>query len=101
MNHEFLAVGMTLIAGLSTGIGGLITYFSRKPNARFLSISLGFSAGVMLYVSMVELFAQSKETLSAALGGSGYPIAVLSFSGGMLAMPSSTGWSRSMRTPTR
>ena len=42
MNHEFLAVGMTLIAGLSTGIGGLITYFSRKPNARFLSISLGF-----------------------------------------------------------
>lgn len=75
MNHEFLAVGMTLIAGLSTGIGGLITYFSRKPNARFLSISLGFSAGVMLYVSMVELFAQSKETLSAALGGSGYPIA--------------------------
>ena len=86
MNHEFLAVGMTLIAGLSTGIGGLITYFSRKPNARFLSISLGFSAGVMLYVSMVELFAQSKETLSAALGGSGYPIAVLSFFGGMLAI---------------
>lgn len=86
MNHEFLAVGMTLIAGLSTGIGGLITYFSRKPNARFLSISLGFSAGVMLYVSMVELFAQSKETLSVALGGSGYPIAVLSFFGGMLAI---------------
>ena len=79
MNHEFLAVGMTLIAGLSTGIGGLITYFSRKPNARFLSISLGFSAGVMLYVSMVELFAQSKETLSAALGGSGYPIAAVSY----------------------
>lgn len=40
----------------------------------------------MLYVSMVELFAQSKETLSAALGGSGYPIAVLSFFGGMLAI---------------
>ena len=96
MNHEFLAVGMTLIAGLSTGIGGLITYFSRKPNARFLSISLGFSAGVMLYVSMVELFAQSKETLSVALGGSGYPSSEACW-----RLPSSTGWSRSMRTPTR
>lgn len=37
----------------------------------FSSISL--FCGVMLYVSMVELFAQSKETLSPALGGSGYP----------------------------
>lgn len=53
MKHEVLAVTMTLIAGLSTGIGGLITYFSKKPNARFLSVSLGFSAGVMIYVSMV------------------------------------------------
>ena len=33
MKHEVLAVTMTLIAGLSTGIGGLITYFSKKPNS--------------------------------------------------------------------
>ena len=58
MDNVAAAVGMTLLAGLSTGIGGLITYFSRRPNARFLCVSLGFSAGVMLYVSMVELFAQ-------------------------------------------
>lgn len=75
MKHEVLAVTMTLIAGLSTGIGGLITYFSKKPNARFLSVSLGFSAGVMIYVSMVELFAESKDTLTAALGSGGYALA--------------------------
>ena len=86
MKHEVLAVTMTLIAGLSTGIGGLITYFSKKPNARFLSVSLGFSAGVMIYVSMVELFAESKDTLTAALGSGGYALAVLSFFGGMLVI---------------
>ena len=86
MKHEVLAVTMTLIAGLSTGIGGLITYFSKKPNARFLSVSLGFSAGVMVYVSMVELFAESKDTLTAALGSGGYALAVLSFFGGMLVI---------------
>lgn len=84
MDNVAAAVGMTLLAGLSTGIGGLITYFSRRPNARFLCISLGFSAGVMLYVSMVELFAQSKEILTGSLGASGYPSAVVSFFGGML-----------------
>ena len=84
MDNVAAAVGMTLLAGLSTGIGGLITYFSRRPNARFLCISLGFSAGVMIYVSMVELFAQSKEILTGSLGASGYPAAVVSFFGGML-----------------
>ena len=86
MDNVTAAVGMTLLAGLSTGIGGLITYFSRKPNARFLCVSLGFSAGVMIYVSMVELFAQSKETLTGSLGAAGYPAAVASFFAGMLAI---------------
>ena len=84
MGNVLTAVAMTLAAGLSTGIGGLITYFSKKPNARFLSISLGFSAGVMIYVSMVELFFTSKESLITSLGGVGYAVAVAAFFGGML-----------------
>ena len=63
-----MAFALTLIAGLSTGIGSAIAFFAKKTNTRFLSVSLGFSAGVMIYVSMVEIMAKAKETLTTALG---------------------------------
>ena len=47
---------LTVLAGLSTGIGSLIAYFIKKPKLIYLSVSLGFAAGVMIYVSFVELF---------------------------------------------
>ncbi len=47
---------LTLIAGLSTGIGSLIALFAKRTNKRFLSFALGFSAGVMIYISFVDLF---------------------------------------------
>jgi len=50
---------LTLLAGLSTGIGSVIAYFIKKPKMIYLSFSLGFSAGVMLYVSFVELLPQA------------------------------------------
>ena len=46
-NDMLLAFGLTLIAGLSTGIGSLIALLSKKTDTRFLSASLGLSAGVM------------------------------------------------------
>ncbi|MFO7797554.1 MAG: zinc transporter ZupT [Promethearchaeati archaeon] len=46
---------LTFIAGLSTGIGSLIAYFIRKPKMKYLTFGLGFSAGVMIYISFVEL----------------------------------------------
>ena len=46
---------LTLFAGLSTGIGSALAFFTKKTNTRFLSVSLGFSAGVMIYVSFVEI----------------------------------------------
>jgi len=46
---------LTLLAGLSTGIGSAIAYFIRKPKMVYLSFSLGFSAGVMIYISFMEL----------------------------------------------
>ena len=52
MLYAFL---ITLMAGLATGIGGLLTFWHYKPNTLFLSLSLGFSAGIMLYVSFMEI----------------------------------------------
>ena len=50
---------LTTIAGLATGIGSLIALLAKKTNPKFLSVSLGFSAGVMIYVSFVEIFPQA------------------------------------------
>lgn len=57
------ALLLTAVAGLSTGIGSAIAYFIRKPKVIYLSVSLGFSAGVMIYISFMELLADAMETL--------------------------------------
>jgi len=56
-----IAFFLTILAGLSTGIGSTIAYFIKKPKMIYLSFSLGFSAGVMVYVSFVELLPQALE----------------------------------------
>lgn len=71
MSQSMLPFLLTLFAGLSTGIGSLIAFLAKKTNKRFLSISLGFSAGVMIYVSMIEIFAKAKDSLVAELGERG------------------------------
>ncbi|MDO4565609.1 MAG: zinc transporter ZupT [Clostridia bacterium] len=85
VNDVAIAFLMTLIAGLSTGIGSCIAFFAKRTNRKFLSISLGFSAGVMIYVSMIEIFVEARESLTAELGTvAGSWITVASFFGGML-----------------
>ncbi len=79
------AFSLTLFAGLSTGIGSLIAFFAKNANRRFLSISLGFSAGVMIYVSMIEIFTKAKDSLVLATDERmGYILATLSFFAGIL-----------------
>ena len=56
-----LAFALTLIAGLSTGVGGLIAFFTKRDNVHFLTVALGFSAGVMLFVSFVDIFPSALE----------------------------------------
>ena len=51
-----MAFGLTLFAGMATGIGSIIAFTASRTNYRFLSVATGFSAGVMLYVSFVEIF---------------------------------------------
>ncbi len=79
-NSVLFAFSLTLFAGLSTGIGSLIGLMSKKFNPKVLTISLGFSAGVMIYVSMVEIFVKARDSLSATLGAKpGYIWTVVSF----------------------
>ena len=59
---------LTLVAGLSTGVGSLIALLAKRTNTNFLSFSLGFSAGVMIYVSFMELLPQSLEIFSNEYG---------------------------------
>ncbi|MBN1386279.1 zinc transporter ZupT [Candidatus Woesearchaeota archaeon] len=80
-----LAFSLTLFAGLATGIGSAIAFFAKRTNTKFLSVALGFSAGVMIYVSFVEIFAEARESLISASGTvAGTWITVASFFGGML-----------------
>lgn len=84
VNNLFLAFSLTLFAGLATGVGSAIAFFAKKTNTKFLSVSLGFSAGVMIYVSMIEIFVKAQDSLTHELGPKlGSWITVISFFGGM------------------
>lgn len=83
----FTAFMLTMIAGLSTGIGSIIAFVAKKTNKAFLAVSLGLSAGVMLYVSFVELMNGAILGLSVLYGTKlGMLYAVLSFFSGILAI---------------
>ena len=74
-----LAFILTTIAGLSTGIGSAIAYFIKKPKMKYLCFSLGLSAGIMLYVSFVELIPDAFEGIGEIWG-------VYAFFAGMIAI---------------
>ncbi|MBF0433495.1 MAG: zinc transporter ZupT [Fibrobacteria bacterium] len=82
--HIWFAFSLTIFAGLATGIGSLIAFLSRSFNPKFLAGALGFSAGVMIYVSLVEIFVKAKDSLSAVYGAqTGYLYTTLAFFGGI------------------
>ena len=71
MNELLFASALTLFAGLATGLGSFLALMTKRTDAKFLSISLGFSAGVMIYVSMIEIFVKAQRALVAELGERG------------------------------
>ncbi|MDI9467073.1 MAG: zinc transporter ZupT [Bacillota bacterium] len=79
-----LAFALTMLAGLSTGIGGLIALFAKRRNTSFLSFILGFSAGVMIYISMVEIFAEARLAAVNVWGSWGMWAATGAFFAGMM-----------------
>lgn len=86
MNDDriLFAFTLTLFAGLSTGVGSLMALLSKKFSPKFLAGTLGFSAGVMVYVSLVEIFFKAKISLTALHGArEGYWFTVISFFSGI------------------
>lgn len=79
MNNYILPLFLTLCAGMSTLLGGFITFFVKRNNLKALSVGLGFSAGVMVYVSLNELMTEAPEMLLAYY--SEIPAKALAFGG--------------------
>ena len=84
-DNLWIAFGLTLLAGLATGIGSVLAFFTSTTNTKFLSWMLGFSAGVMIYVSMIEILVKAKDALVGSVGSQlGNWLTVIGFFGGML-----------------
>ncbi|TLP41175.1 zinc transporter ZupT [Arcobacter arenosus] len=64
LENYIIAFILTLFAGLSTSIGAVIAFFSKTKTEKFLSLGLGFSAGVMIYVSFMEILQKSTESFT-------------------------------------
>jgi ZIP family zinc transporter len=79
MSTVALALLLTTLAGLSTTLGSLLVFLVREPGRRFMALSLGFAAGVMLLLSFVQL-------LPAGLEGLGPGLGYLAFFAGLAAM---------------
>ena len=84
-NSQLLfAFALTLFAGLSTGIGSAIALIAKKTNTNFLSASLGFSAGIMLYISFMEMMPEALKGLTLEFGEkSGTLFLIVGFFGGI------------------
>lgn len=70
MENLIFAFALTIFAGLSTGIGSCMAFFTKRTNTKFLSAALGFSAGMMIYISFVEIFFKGQNALIQLYGDS-------------------------------
>jgi ZIP family zinc transporter len=85
MKDLWIAFGLTLFAGMATGIGSVIAFTAKRTNYRFLSVATGFSAGVMIYVSFVEILVKGGAAVAQRYGDYwGDWIIAAAFFGGML-----------------
>jgi len=80
MDTQFLyALLLTTMAGLSTTFGSVIGIFYKNPGPRFMAFTLGFSSGVMIFISFVELLQTGIESV-------GFNLGIFSFFAGMILM---------------
>ena len=64
MDSIVSALILTLIAGSATGIGGALVLFKKKLSSNFLAGTLGLSAGVMIFISLAELYPQAQAEVA-------------------------------------
>ena len=77
---------LTLMAGLAMGAGSILSFTGKKDNHKFLSASLGFASGVMIYAAFMEIFPEAKESLEESFGEKGTIIGIISFFAGIIFM---------------
>lgn len=83
-SNTTVAFLLTLIAGLSTGLGSLLALVTKAKSSRYLSFFLGIASGVMIYVSFMEILPEAISNLQNNYGNKiGMQYAVFSFFGGM------------------
>ncbi len=66
MNGILTALILTMIAGSATGLGGALVLFKKKLSSNFLAGALGLSAGVMIFISLVEMFPEAQAEIMSA-----------------------------------
>ena len=76
-NNLIFALILTILAGLSTGIGSAIAYFIRTPKYSYLAVMLGFSAGVMIYISFIELLVKAINDVGFATANIAFFVGIL------------------------
>ena len=78
------AFSLTLLAGISTAFGAFLAFFKTKDETRILSFGLGFSGGVMVYLSFVEILPKSIDFFSRIDLGNAESLGILCFFVGMI-----------------
>lgn len=83
MNNVIVSLGLTTLVGLSMGVGGLLSFFINKLNRKFIALTLSFAAGIMIYVSFMEMLPEGIHLIKDYVGENGNFIALGFFFGGM------------------
>src|SRR5690606_3175282 len=78
------ALMVTTLAGLATGLGGLLVFTTKAPNARMLAFGLAFAAGAMVYVSLTDILGKAVDAFSLDSGARGSSYGTFAFLGGVL-----------------
>jgi len=78
VEQVFFGFCLSLFAGLSTTIGAIAVFVMKKPSVRFIGLSMGFSAGVMIGVSIFEMLPDALENLGILVGGLSFLLGMVS-----------------------
>ena len=87
-----LSLGLTAIVGLTMGIGGGLAFFINEKNKKFFSLSLSFSAGIMIYAAFMAILPEGMHHLEEYFGDMGKFIGLIGFFGGMIVIALIEKW---------
>lgn len=82
--EAILSLGLTTLVGLTMGIGGMLAFLINEKNKKFFSLSLSFSAGIMIYAAFMAILPEGLHQLEEYFGGFGKFVGLVGFFGGMV-----------------